>query len=148
MVYPPLFGALQGCKVVSHYFENFRAMCCVAPPLFWLFGWLKNVDHTLHPTLFQKLCQGNRRSTKTPFLWKILGTPFQATTKCAFDGIMNQKRCKHHFLNEERKERFQMAPLSRKIIDQFLMKNVTCFNKIQIPTSKSVTFVLNIARSV
>jgi len=40
------------------------------------------------PTLFQKLCLGNRRSTETHFLWN----PFQALPKGAFDDVMNQKK--------------------------------------------------------
>jgi len=47
---------------------------------------------TPYPTLFQKLCLGNRRSTETPFLWNFFWTSFQAKTKGAFDGVMNQKK--------------------------------------------------------
>jgi len=41
MVYPALIGLFQGCKVATHFVGNFRAMCRVPPPLFWLFRWLK-----------------------------------------------------------------------------------------------------------
>jgi len=44
MVYPPLIGLLQWCKVATHFVGSFRAMCI---------GWLKIVDHTLHPTLYK-----------------------------------------------------------------------------------------------
>jgi len=66
-------------------------MGSVAPPLFWLFGGLKNVDHRLHPTLFQKLCLGKEEVQKHPFL-EIFWTPFQAKTRGAFKGVMNQKK--------------------------------------------------------
>jgi len=51
MVYPPLIGLLQGSKVAKHFVGNFRAMCRVAQPLFWMFGYgsKKGVNVCLSP---------------------------------------------------------------------------------------------------